>query len=126
MEFISRLPIMLCRCQRGRTDYVGAFVVTAGVGAEYLHKKFEEEGDTYNAMLLQTLTDRLAEATAEYLHEKVRKTYWGYVPDEDLSVPDLFKVKYQGIRPGDRVSLFARSVAKPDIKSIVGLCPNRR
>ena len=83
----------------GRTDYVGAFVVTAGVGAEYLHKKFEEEGDTYNAMLLQTLTDRLAEATAEYLHEKVRKTYWGYVPDEDLSVPDLFKVKYQGIRP---------------------------
>ena len=83
----------------GRTDYVGAFVVTAGVGAEYLRKKFEEEGDTYNAMLLQTLTDRLAEATAEYLHEKVRKTYWGYAPDEDLSVSDLFKVKYQGIRP---------------------------
>ena len=50
-------------------------------------------------MLLQTLTDRLAEATAEYLHEKVRKEYWGYAPDESLSISDLYKVKYQGIRP---------------------------
>ena len=55
-----------------RTDYVGAFVVTAGAGADCLKDKFEEEGDTYNSMLLQTLTDRLAEATAEYLHEKVK------------------------------------------------------
>ena len=50
-------------------------------------------------MFLQTLTDRLAEATAEYLHEKVRKEYWGYAKDESLSIPDLYKVKYQGIRP---------------------------
>ncbi len=83
----------------GRTDYVGAFVVTAGAGAESLKNKFEEEGDTYNSMLLQTLTDRLAEATAEYLHEKVRQEYWGYSPDEWYSLPDLFKVKYRGIRP---------------------------
>ena len=83
----------------GRTDYVGAFVVTAGVGAESLKERFEREGDTYNSMLLQTLTDRLAEATAEYLHEKVRKEYWGYAPDESLSISDLYKVKYQGIRP---------------------------
>ena len=83
----------------GRTDYVGAFVVTAGVGAESLKERFEQEGDTYNSMLLQTLTDRLAEATAEYLHEKVRKEYWGYAPDESLSISDLYKVKYQGIRP---------------------------
>ena len=83
----------------GRTDYVGAFVVTAGAGAESLKNKFEEEGDTYNSMLLQTLTDRLAEATAEYLHEKVRQEYWGYSPDESYSLPDLFKVKYRGIRP---------------------------
>ena len=82
-----------------RTDYVGAFVVTAGAGADCLKDKFEEEGDTYNSMLLQTLTDRLAEATAEYLHEKVRKEYWGYAKDESLSIPDLYKVKYQGIRP---------------------------
>lgn len=83
----------------GRKDYVGAFVVTAGAGAAYLKKQFDREGDTYNSMLLQTLTDRLAEAVAEYLHEKVRKEFWGYVSDESLSIPDLYKVKYQGIRP---------------------------
>lgn len=83
----------------GRTDYAGAFVVTAGVGAESLKNEFEAEGDTYNLMLLQTLTDRLAEALAEYLHEKVRKEYWGYAAGESLSIPDLYKVKYQGIRP---------------------------
>lgn len=83
----------------GRADYVGAFVVTAGVGADRLKEDFEKEGDSYNSMLLQTLTDRLAEALAEYLHEKVRKEYWGYAKDESLSIPDLYKVKYQGIRP---------------------------
>lgn len=82
-----------------RTDYVGAFVVTAGAGMEFLKEKLEAEGDTYNSMLLQTLTDRLAEAVAEYLHEKVRKEFWGYSPDESLSMDDLYKVKYQGIRP---------------------------
>ena len=89
----------LLPASEGRTDYAGAFVVTAGAGAESLKNQLEEEGDTYNSMLLQTLTDRLAEALAEYLHEKVRKEYWGYAPDESLSIPDLYKVKYQGIRP---------------------------
>ncbi|MCD7936863.1 MAG: methionine synthase [Tannerellaceae bacterium] len=83
----------------GRIDYVGAFAVTGGAGAEYLKKTFEAEGDTYSAMLLQFLTDRLAEATAEYLYAKIRKEYWGYSPDENLSIEELFKVKYQGIRP---------------------------
>lgn len=83
----------------GRTDYVGAFVVTAGAGADALKEKFEAEGDTYNSMLLQTLTDRMAEAVAEYLHEKVRKEFWGYAPDESLSVADLYRGKYRGIRP---------------------------
>lgn len=82
-----------------RPDYAGAFVVTGGAGAEYLRRKYEKEGDTYNAMLLQTLTDRLAEAATEYLHEKVRKEFWGYAPDESLPIPELFKVKYRGIRP---------------------------
>ena len=62
-------------------------------------KKFESEGDSYNLMLLQTLTDRLAEALAEYLHVKVRREFWGYAPDENLSIPDLLKEKYVGIRP---------------------------
>ncbi|MDF9829061.1 methionine synthase [Parabacteroides sp. PF5-6] len=83
----------------GRTDYVGAFVVTGGSGANYLKEKYEKEGDPYKALLLQTLTDRLAEATAEYLHRKVRTEYWGYAPEEMLSMEELFKVKYQGIRP---------------------------
>ncbi|MCC8143586.1 MAG: methionine synthase [Tannerellaceae bacterium] len=83
----------------GRTDYLGAFTVTAGAGADYLKNKYEAAGDTYSSMLLQTLTDRLAEATAEYLHLKVRKEFWGYASGEELEVSDLFKVKYQGIRP---------------------------
>ena len=83
----------------GRQDYVGAFAVTGGAGSDYLREKLEAEGDSYSAMLLQTLTDRLAEATAEYLHEQVRMTLWGYAPDEHFSVEELFHVKYQGIRP---------------------------
>lgn len=83
----------------GRTDYIGVFAVTGGSGYEYLKEKFEKEGDTYRAMLLQTLTDRLAEATAEYLHRKVRTDYWGYAPDENLTTEDLFRAKYSGIRP---------------------------
>lgn len=84
---------------KGKTDYVGVFVVTGGAGSEALRQKFEADGDTYGVVLLQTLTDRLAEATAEYLHEQVRKVDWGYAPDENLSIPDLYRVKYQGIRP---------------------------
>ncbi|MDR1879373.1 MAG: methionine synthase [Tannerellaceae bacterium] len=83
----------------GQQDYIGAFVVTTGAGAEQFKEKLEAEGDTYTAMLFQSLADRLAEAAAEYLHLKVRKEYWGYAPDESLSIPDLFKAKYQGIRP---------------------------
>lgn len=82
-----------------RTDYLGAFVVTAGIGLEHWMEQYQAEGDTYNAMLLQTLSDRLAEALAEYLHERVRKECWGYAPQEQLSIADLYKVKYQGIRP---------------------------
>ncbi len=83
----------------GRTDYIGAFAVSGGSDYTYLKEKFEQEGDTYRAMLLQTLTDRLAEATTEYLHHKVRTEFWGYASHEELSMEDLFRVKYQGIRP---------------------------
>lgn len=84
---------------QGKTDYAGAFAVTGGAGFTALKETFETEGDTYSAMLLQILTDRLAEATAEYLHEKVRKEFWGYSPEESFTVDELFKVPYQGIRP---------------------------
>ena len=83
----------------GATYFVGAFLVTGGAGAEYLKEKFEREGDSYHAILLQTLTDRLAEATSEYLHERVRREFWGYAPDESLATDELLHGKYAGIRP---------------------------
>ena len=83
----------------GCEDHIGVFAVTSGKGVEKLHNQYENEGDSYNLMLLQTLSDRLTEASAEYLHEKVRKDYWGYAPNENLSVKDMLKARYQGIRP---------------------------
>lgn len=83
----------------GLTDYAGAFIVTAGMGMQEKVDAYEKEGDSYSAILLQTLSDRLAEAMAEYLHEKVRREYWGYAGNEDLSKEALFKEQYVGIRP---------------------------
>ncbi|MEL7585795.1 MAG: methionine synthase [Prolixibacteraceae bacterium] len=82
-----------------KTDYCGAFAVTAGVGIEKWMAEYKADHDDYNAIMLEALADRLAEAFAELLHEKVRKEYWAYVPDENLSMEDIIKVKYQGIRP---------------------------
>ncbi len=84
----------------GKKDYVGGFTVTAGVGgANELMSRFENEGDEYKVLLLKSVLDRLAEATTEWLHAKIRKEYWGYAADENLTVNDMFTLKYQGIRP---------------------------
>ncbi len=80
-------------------DYIGAFAVTAGIGIENLIEQFTNEHDEYNVIMVKALADRLAEAFAELLHEKVRKELWGYSPDEKFSNEDLIKEKYQGIRP---------------------------
>lgn len=80
-------------------DYIGMFVVTAGDGAQAYSKAYEQKNDDYNAILVKALTDRLAEATAEYMHYQVRKSYWGYAKDEALSSVDLIHEKYVGIRP---------------------------
>ncbi|MDR2918321.1 MAG: methionine synthase [Tannerella sp.] len=98
-EVCYSLADYIMPASEGRTDYIGLFALTAGLGFEALNKSFEEEGDSYHQMLLQTLKDRLAEAAAEYLHEKIRKEYWGYAPNESLTIQELLKVKYQGIRP---------------------------
>ena len=82
-----------------KIDYLGAFAVTGGAGADYLLNKYRESGDEYSFLLLQSLLDRLAEGATEWLHEKIRKEYWGYASDEDLTIPALFAVKYSGIRP---------------------------
>lgn len=79
-------------------DYVGVFANTVS-GAEAMAEAFERDDDVYNAILIKTLSDRLAEATAEWLHWKVRKEFWGYAPEEDLSVEDMLKTRYRGIRP---------------------------
>ncbi|MFB6340541.1 methionine synthase [Saccharicrinis sp. FJH62] len=80
-------------------DYIGAFAVTAGLDIEPWIEKYEKENDDYSALLLKSLSDRLAEAYAELLHMEVRRDYWGFAKDEDLSIKDMLRVKYQGIRP---------------------------
>jgi 5-methyltetrahydrofolate--homocysteine methyltransferase len=80
-------------------DYVGMFAVTAGLGVEKKEKQFLDAHDDYSAILFKSLADRLAEAFAECLHQRVRKDLWGYAPDESLSNEELIKEQYQGIRP---------------------------
>lgn len=80
-------------------DYIGGFAVTAGIGIEKLVQEFEEDHDDYNSILVKAVADRLAEAFAELMHEKMRKELWGYANDETLSNEELIKEAYQGIRP---------------------------
>ena len=83
----------------GVQDYVGAFAVTAGHGVDEVVARFESEHDDYSSILLKALADRLAEASAEYLHERVRRELWGYATDESLSNDELIAESYSGIRP---------------------------
>ncbi|MEB0030179.1 methionine synthase [Undibacterium sp. RTI2.1] len=83
----------------GIADYIGMFAVTAGLGIEKYEKRFEDAHDDYSSIMLKSLADRLAEAFAEHLHERVRKDLWGYATDESLSNAELIKESYKGIRP---------------------------
>jgi len=83
----------------GVEDYFGAFALTAGIGCDELVEVYEKNHDDYNSIMVKALADRLAEAFAEKLHELVRKDYWGYAKDEQLSNEDLIKEQYAGIRP---------------------------
>ncbi len=83
----------------GRADYVGLFAVTAGLGVDRKEKQFLDDHDDYSAIMLKALADRLAEAFAERLHQRVRTELWGYAADETLSNPELIAEKYRGIRP---------------------------
>nr|WP_028652140.1 methionine synthase [Nocardioides halotolerans] len=85
--------------ETGLPDHVGAFAVTAGLGAQDRIMDFKKANDDYSAILLESLADRLAEAFAERLHQRVRTEFWGHVPDEDLDNEALIAEKYQGIRP---------------------------
>lgn len=85
--------------ESGKPDWIGAFAVTGGIGERELADAYKAQGDDYNAIMIQAVADRLAEAFAEYLHEHVRKVVWGYAGDENLSNDELIREKYQGIRP---------------------------
>ena len=83
----------------GKKDYVGAFCVTTGFGTDEKAQAFEAENDDYSSIMVKALSDRLAEAFAEYLHERVRREYWGYAVEESFSNEELIQEKYKGIRP---------------------------
>jgi 5-methyltetrahydrofolate--homocysteine methyltransferase len=85
--------------ESGRADYLGGFAVTAGLGIEKLIEHYEADHDDYSSIMIKALADRLAEAFAERLHERVRQEFWGYAPDEHLSGEELIKETYRGIRP---------------------------
>jgi 5-methyltetrahydrofolate--homocysteine methyltransferase len=83
----------------GAADWVGAFAVTAGIGADTKLAEFEANHDDYQSIMFKALMDRFAEALAEYLHAQVRTDYWGYAGDEALDNEDLIRERYRGIRP---------------------------
>ncbi len=82
-----------------KEDYIGGFVVTAGIGLEKWVEQYEIDNDDYSAIMIKILADRLAEAFAELMHHEVRKAFWGYSPDENLSIEEMLREKCQGIRP---------------------------
>ena len=96
-DFIA--PKMIDGEPSGIADYIGMFAVTGGLGIEKHEKRFEQAHDDYSSIMLKSLADRLAEAFAEHLHERVRTDLWGYTADEQLTKKELIEEKYQGIRP---------------------------
>ena len=98
-EELASLADFVAPKESGATDYIGAFAVTTGIGADQLAEEYEAQHDDYNAIMVKALADRLAEAFAEHLHERVRREHWGYAADETLDNEALIKEKYRGIRP---------------------------
>ena len=85
--------------ETGLEDYIGLFAVTAGIGAEEVARRFEEENDVYNSIMVKAIADRLAEAFAELLHARIRREFWGYAAGEDLDTESIIREEYKGIRP---------------------------
>ncbi|WP_036303940.1 methionine synthase [Methylotenera sp. L2L1] len=100
---------------KGTPDYIGLFAVTAGLGIEKHVQRFEAAHDDYSSIMLKALADRLAEAFAEYMHERVRVDFWGYAPNENVSKEGLIKEQYQGIRPAPGYPACPDHTVKPDM-----------
>ncbi len=94
----NRFYLSLCDFISPVKDYAGTFAVTIH-GTDKLIEHFEKQNDSYSALLTKSIADRLAEAAAEWVHEQIRKYYWGYASDENCSIDDMLKMKYTGIRP---------------------------
>jgi 5-methyltetrahydrofolate--homocysteine methyltransferase len=105
----------------GKTDYMGAFCVTTGFGVDEWAAEFEKNLDDYNSIMVKALADRLAEAFAEYLHEKVRQEIWGYASDENLSKQDLIEEEYKGIRPAPGYPACPDHLEKPTIWKLLNV-----
>ena len=106
--------------ETGIEDHVGAFSVTAGLGLEEHLKAFKDDLDDYSAIMLEALADRLAEAFAERLHEKVRRELWGYAPDEHLDMDELIREKYRGIRPAPGYPACPEHTEKETLMALLG------
>ncbi|MFZ0844476.1 MAG: vitamin B12 dependent-methionine synthase activation domain-containing protein, partial [Pseudolabrys sp.] len=98
-RFNQALSDLVAPRDSGLADYIGAFTVTAGIGEDVIAERFKRANDDYSAIMVSALADRLAEAFAERLHQRVRREFWGYEPNETLKPEDLIAEKYRGIRP---------------------------
>ncbi|MCD2348678.1 methionine synthase [Clostridium guangxiense] len=98
-NYFKSLSDYIAPKESGIKDYIGGFIVTTGIGAKEYSEQLKNNGDEYGAAMVKILCDRLAEAFSEILHLEVRKSYFGYAPEENLSLPDLLKGAYRGIRP---------------------------
>ena len=103
----------------GIKDYIGMFAVTAGLGIEKYEKRFEDAHDDYSSIMLKSLADRLAEAFAEYMHERVRTDLWGYAQGEDLSNEEMIAERYAGIRPAPGYPACPEHTVKADMFKVL-------
>ena len=103
-----------------KADYIAVFAVTAGLGAEKKEKYFQDDNDDYSSIMLKALADRLAEAFAECMHQRVRRDLWGYAAGEVLEVNDLIREKYQGIRPAPGYPACPDHSVKKDMFELLG------
>ena len=105
--------------ETGIADFVGGFAVTAGIGIEEHLERFKAANDDYNSILLKALADRLAEAFAERMHERVRREFWAYARDEHLDNQELIKERYRGIRPAPGYPACPDHTEKPDLFALL-------
>jgi len=115
------LTDFIAPAETGKADYIGAFAVTTGVGIEEHIKRFEADHDDYRAILLKALADRLAEALAERMHQRVRSEFWGYVSEEALTNDELIAERYQGIRPAPGYPACPEHTEKGTLWSLLGV-----